>query len=74
MGRHARSPLSTVQTRASNCLDLVHADLVGPIEETLLGRSNYALVMLDDATRFSEVRCLEAKTDAEISLLEVATV
>jgi hypothetical protein len=59
MGKYARSPFPTVQTRATYCLDLVHGDLVGPIEENSLGGANYALVLLDDATRYSEVRCLE---------------
>jgi hypothetical protein len=44
------------------------------LEETSLGGASYALVLLDDATRYTDVRCLEAKSEAAIALLEMITV
>lgn len=71
LGKHSRTPFQAVNHRAVHCLDLVHSDLVGPMDEEALGGGLYALVVLDDATRYSEVRCLEAKSDAATALLEV---
>jgi hypothetical protein len=53
---------------ASNVLELIHADLMGPLPVSL-GGARYILAVLDDASRFSHVECIESKSDASDALL-----
>jgi len=39
--------------RVSRCLELVHADLCGPMNTELLGGSRYFLLFIDDYSRMS---------------------
>lgn len=39
--------------RASNCLELIHADLMGPMKTELLGGSRYFLLFHNDYNRMS---------------------
>jgi transposase InsO family protein len=55
---------------AASPLDLVHADLMGPLEESLAG-SKYILVVVDDYSRYSEVACLGSKAEATDSLCRI---
>ena len=49
---------------ASKCLELVHADLCGPINIESLGGSRYFLLFTDDYSRMSWVYFLENKSEA----------
>jgi len=49
---------------------LVHADLVGPIKPQTIGGKGYALMLLDDATRWQWQYLLRAKSDAAKSFEE----
>jgi transposase InsO family protein len=64
-GKHARSPFHPVSARATERLDLVHADICGPFPESLSGKGRYMLLFIDDATRFTWCYILEHKSDAE---------
>jgi len=50
--------------RASSCLELVHADLCGPMKIESLGGSRYFLLFTDDYSRMSWVYFLKFKSEA----------
>ena len=50
--------------RASECLELIHADLCGPMQTKSLGGSRYFLLFTDDYSRMSWVYFLENKSEA----------
>ena len=43
---------------------LIHADIVGPFKMSAIGRYRYALVLVDDHTRYKFVHFLKAKSEA----------
>lgn len=49
--------------RASKCLELIHADLCGPMHTTSFGGSRYFLLFTDDCSRMSWVYFLESKSE-----------
>jgi transposase InsO family protein len=64
-GKSHRQPFpSTGATRATAPLQLVHTDIDGPLPHTSLGGARYAIVIVDDFTRFTWVRQLNRKDDA----------
>ena len=67
--KQARPPFDEHIGSATHALELVHADVMGPFQETSLGGSKYALVILDDYSRYASVKCLEAKSDVPEALL-----
>ena len=50
--------------RASESLELLYADLCGPIQTISLGGSKYFLLIIDDYNRMSWVYFLKAKSEA----------
>ena len=48
----------------SRALELLHMDLVGPIDVASIGGSKYAFVIIDDFTRFTWVLFLAHKNEA----------
>ena len=63
-GEHARNPFPSSCFSVDDVLDLVHSDLVGPIEVPSLGGSRYVMTFIDDASRKVFVYFLERKSDA----------
>lgn len=64
-GKQRRLPFPSGQSwRASNFLDLVHADLCGPMRTESIGGSRYFLLLTDDFTRMSWVYFLAFKSEA----------
>ena len=49
--------------RASHCLELIHADLCGPMQTNSLGGSIYFLLFIDDYSRMSWVYFLQHKSE-----------
>jgi hypothetical protein len=62
---HRRAPF---QAKAKYCtddvLDLVHSDLCSPITPATPSRRRYFLLLVDDASRFTLLVSLAAKSDA----------
>lgn len=57
IGKLTRSPHSTLNAQStSNILELLHMDLVGPVETASVGGKNYVLVIVDDFSRFTWVK------------------
>ena len=55
---------SGVSWRASNCLELIHADLCGPINTESIGGSRYFFLITDDYSRMSWVYFMKNKSEA----------
>ena len=57
-------PYKTGRTRATEPLELIHGDIVGPMPVESVSRRRYGLVLMDDYSRASWVLFLRAKSDA----------
>ena len=62
-GKHAINPFHCSNSRAGDPLNLVHADVCGPIEVRSLGGNRFFVVFVDDATRKVFLYCLETKVE-----------
>lgn len=61
-GKQSRLPFST-GTRATKVLDIVHADVCGPMETKSIGLSRYFLLFVDDYSRMSFVYFMKHKNE-----------
>jgi transposase InsO family protein len=68
-----RLPFKTGRTRATEPLELIHGELVGPMPVESVGRCKYGFVLMDDYSRASWVLPLRAKSDAPVKLMENGT-
>lgn len=65
-GKHRRAPFPRqALNRARELLELVHADLCGPISPATPGGKRYFLLLVDDKSRFMWLRLLTTKDEAE---------
>ena len=63
-GKQSRKPFPIGKAwRASNCLELIHADLCGPMNTKSFGGSQYFLLFTDDYSRMSWVYFLKLKSE-----------
>lgn len=63
-GKQARLPFSHIGNRSQKLLDLVHADICGPMETKSIGCSRYFLLLIDDYSRMAQVYFLKTKDEA----------
>jgi hypothetical protein len=61
-----RLPFKRGRTRATQPLQLVHGDLVGPMPVESIGGHKYGFLLIDDYSRASWVLPLRAKSDAPV--------
>lgn len=54
-GKQSRLPFNHVATRSSEVLNIIHADVCGPMEVASIGGSRYFLIFVDDHTRMTFV-------------------
>lgn len=65
LGKHARRSFPSATTfRASKKLELLHADLCGPINPPTIGRNRYVFVVIDDYSRYMWTMLLKEKSEA----------
>ena len=65
-GKMSQLPYKSSATKAKAPFDLVHTDLMGPLEvPSVVYRSRYVLVVVDDFSRFSWVFFLKHKDESE---------
>jgi len=65
IGKHARQPFHPSETqRSSDFLDLVHADVAGPMPVLTPHGKRYFLVILDDYTHVLDIHLLATKDQA----------
>ncbi|KAL3683514.1 hypothetical protein R1sor_001536 [Riccia sorocarpa] len=63
-GKHSRHQFPKASTtRATQVLELIHADLCGPLLVQSKGSGSYILTLTDDYSRFTWVRILRNKSD-----------
>lgn len=66
-GEHRASPFNRRGriecVKSTRQLQLVHMDLIGPIEELSFGGAKYVLSLIDDFSRYSYVYFLKSKSD-----------
>jgi hypothetical protein len=56
-------PVNPTRTRATTPGDLLHADLMGPIDPVSIGRASYCLLIKDDVTSYRIAFCIACKSD-----------
>lgn len=61
-GKQSRLPFST-GTRATEVLEIVHADVCGPMETKSFGSARYFLLFVDDYSRMSFVYFMKKKSE-----------
>lgn len=64
-GKQQRSRFKNSLSRAEKPLELVHADVCGPMETTSLGGARYFLLLKDDFTNYRVVYFLKQKSDVK---------
>lgn len=65
MGKHSRAVHKVkISVSTSRPLELIHMDLIGQTQVESIGRSRYALVVVDDYSRFTWTRFLVTKDQA----------
>jgi hypothetical protein len=62
--KQARETYSPCTSRAEDTMDLLHPDIIGPMESEGLEGEKNVVTLLDDATGFAEVGCLGSKGEA----------
>lgn len=62
-GKQTRLPFPTSLSRSKEVLNLVHADLCGPMETKSLGMAKYFLLFVDDYSRMAHVYFLKSKDE-----------
>ena len=65
LGKQHRASFPTEATHRASCvLELIHANLAGPMEVVSLGGSRYYMLLVDDFSRKSWVFFLSLKSEA----------
>ncbi|CAH2104034.1 unnamed protein product [Euphydryas editha] len=62
-GKQARLPFLNSSSKTNSVLELVHADLCGPMENKSLAKSRYYLLFVDDYSRMCFVYFLKTKDE-----------
>lgn len=63
-GKMERLPFPSSESRSSQCLDLVHSDIAGPMETESIGGKKYYITFIDDFSRKVFVYMLRNKSEA----------
>jgi transposase InsO family protein len=71
-GKQRRAPFpQATKFRATERLELVHADLCGPISPAMPGGKRYFLLMVDDMSRYMWLVLLSTKDEADAAIRRV---
>ena len=62
-GKQSRFPFANKGTRATKLLEIIHADVCGPMETTSIGGSKYFLALEDDSSRMAFAYFLKTKDE-----------
>ena len=64
-GKMHQHPFGSSSHRAEAPFDMVHSDLMGPVEKpSAVGKNRYVLTFIDDCTRYTWVYFLKKKSHA----------
>lgn len=61
--KQTREPFQRSVSQATEVLELLHTDLMGPFQVPSWGGAVYAVTLLDDHSRMAEVSCITQKSD-----------
>lgn len=64
MGKQSRLPFQKSKSESKKLLELIHSDLVGPMETLSIGKARYLLTFIDDHSR--KVFCYFLKYKSEV--------
>ncbi|KAD6453309.1 hypothetical protein E3N88_08014 [Mikania micrantha] len=64
LGKHHKQSFTSSSWKASKKLELVHADLCGPMQSPSLGGNLYYFLLIDDFSRMSWIYFLKRKSEA----------
>jgi len=62
-GKMSQRPFPKHSNRNSRMLEIIHTDLCGPMRVESNGKKKYVLTLIDDYSRWCEVRFLHSKSD-----------
>ena len=68
-----KRPFSENGTRATECLELVHSDVCGPLNVLARGGYEYFVTFTDDYSRFGYIYLMRRKTDTFDKVKEFRT-
>jgi len=71
--KHSKKPFGLVEKRVTKLGELTHVDLWGKYEIASIHRSQYYLIMIDDALRYITVKFLKKKCHASAKISEYMT-
>eukprot|EP00892_Ulva_mutabilis_P006540 jgi/Ulvmu1/4258/UM193_0007.1 len=74
MAKHAASSHPVSQTRAARPLELVHSDLMGPLDVQSAGGNKYVLTAIDDFSGMAAIKFLRHKSAAATQLKAILNV
>lgn len=63
LAKQSRNPFSNSKRTSKNALELIHSDLVGPMETQSIGKAKFLLTFIDDYTRKIFVYFIHSKSD-----------
>ena len=74
-GKMARKPFPTlpVVSRAAEVLDIIHSDIMGPMEVPSISGARFILLFVDDRTRYKHCHILKQKSEALQSFTDYQT-
>lgn len=70
MGKQSRQPFHRSKNESKNILDLIHSDLVGPMETLSIGKAKYIMTFIDDHSKKAFVYFLKYKSEAYDKFVE----
>ena len=63
MGKMTETPFSGMMERASDLLEIIHADVCGPMSVEARGGYRYVLMFIDDLSRYGYVYLMKHKSE-----------
>jgi hypothetical protein len=71
LGKQTHLPFPLSDSKTNRPLDLVHMDIVGPMEHETNSGGRYILAVLDDFSKYAEVVVLKSKKEAKYAAIEI---
>lgn len=69
-GKFAARPFPSSTSTSKQCMDLIHSDVCGSMQTATPSGNRWFLTLIDDFSRFTVVRLLQAKREAEAAIRE----
>ena len=63
LGKMTKTPFSGTMERDSDLLEIIHADVCGPMSVNARGRCHYFLTFIDDLSRYGYIYLMKHKSE-----------